>query len=323
MKGSDRAVITAVALLGMLIGFYALVISPKRSESADLATQVDALKSSLQADEQLASTAESAKSGFSRSYHRLVVLGKAVPEDSDQASLLVQLNGLAQKAGVSFQSIDLSAGSASAAPVVAPTSPSGVPAPSPGSSPTDTTTSTSTSTGTDSTATASSTPPPASDATTTPAASTAPTATPAVVPTEAAAALQPLGAAVGPAGLPVMPYDLTFSGGFFQIADFLHELDALVHVRHGQVSVNGRLLTVDSFSLVPGADSSGAPGSTSPTTSSAPATKGLQASLSVTTYLTPQDQGLTAGATPSGPVSTDPSAAVPASSAASTPSVAP
>ena len=36
------------------------------------------------------------------------MLGKAVPADGDQASLLVQLQHLADESGVSFQSIDLS-----------------------------------------------------------------------------------------------------------------------------------------------------------------------------------------------------------------------
>ena len=39
--------------------------------------------------------------------------------------------------------------------------------------------------------------------------------------TEASAATLPLGATVGPAGLAVMPFALTFSGDFFEIADFL------------------------------------------------------------------------------------------------------
>ena len=50
----------------------------------------------------------------------------------------------------------------------------------------------------------------------------------AVAPTEAAAATLPIGATVGPAGLPVMPYDLTFRGNFFEFADFIAELDGMV-----------------------------------------------------------------------------------------------
>lgn len=112
----------------------------------------------------------------------------------------------------------------------------------------------------------------------------------AVSATEAAASLPPLGASAGPAGLAVMPYSLTFKGDFFQIASFIESLDALVKTTNEGVSVNGRLITVGSFSLSPSdAEGGGGGGGT------------LQADLTVTTYLTPPGEGLTAGATPAGP----------------------
>lgn len=107
-------------------------------------------------------------------------------------------------------------------------------------------------------------------------------------PTEVAASTMPLGASIGPAGLSVMPYTLNFTGNFFQIADFIHGLDNLVKTTNAKVSVNGRLITVNSFNLSAG--DKGFPE--------------LKASFSVTTYLTPPEQGLTGGATPSGPAPT-------------------
>jgi len=109
-----------------------------------------------------------------------------------------------------------------------------------------------------------------------------------VSPTEAAASLTPLGASVGPAGLAAMPYTLNFTGNFFSIADFLHGLDNLVKTTNSKVSVDGRLVTVNSFNLEAGVE--GFPE--------------LKASFSVTTYLTPPEQGVTAGATPEGPAAT-------------------
>lgn len=106
-------------------------------------------------------------------------------------------------------------------------------------------------------------------------------------PTEAEASLLPLGATIGPAGLAVMPYSLTFEGDFFQIAAFLEKLDNLVKTGNADVNVNGRLITVSSFSLTPGAVEGDS--------------KQLSASFSVTTYLTPPGEGLTAGASPAGP----------------------
>ncbi len=104
--------------------------------------------------------------------------------------------------------------------------------------------------------------------------------------TEAAASLLPLGASVGAAGLAVMPYELTFKGDFFHIADFIKGLDSLVKSTNEEVGVNGRLITINGFSLSEDSELH------------FPA---LQATFSVTTYLTPPSQGTTAGAAPEGP----------------------
>jgi Tfp pilus assembly protein PilO len=105
-------------------------------------------------------------------------------------------------------------------------------------------------------------------------------------PTEVAASTMPLGSAIGPAGLGVMPYTLTFDGQFFHIADFIKGLDSLVKTQNEKVAVDGRLITINGFSLT--ADpSDGFPA--------------LQATFSVTTYITPPEQGVTAGASPESP----------------------
>ena len=49
--------------------------------------------------------------------------------------------------------------------------------------------------------------------------------------TETAAANLPIGATVGSAGLPTLPYDLDFKGNFFQVADFVSGLDELISLR--------------------------------------------------------------------------------------------
>jgi Tfp pilus assembly protein PilO len=103
-------------------------------------------------------------------------------------------------------------------------------------------------------------------------------------------ALPPLGAQAGPSGLLAMPYSLEFAGGFFQVADFIHRLDSLVKTKNGAVDSHGRLITVDGFELTP-ANAEG----------SKEASELLGASFSVSTYVTPPGQGLTAGATAAGP----------------------
>ena len=103
--------------------------------------------------------------------------------------------------------------------------------------------------------------------------------------TEAAASLLPLGATIGPAGLAVMPYTLTLRGNFFEVADFIKGLDSMVETQQEKVSVDGRLLTIDGFSL------EGDPEVGFPT---------LKATFSITTYVTPPSQGVAGEATPEG-----------------------
>jgi len=85
-----------------------------------------------------------------------------------------------------------------------------------------------------------------------------------------------------------MPYTLKFTGDFFRIANFIHGVDALVKTSNSHVAVNGRLVTINGFSLGP------------QTGKSFP---NLEVTFAVTTYLTPPGQGTTAGATPSAPSS--------------------
>lgn len=114
-------------------------------------------------------------------------------------------------------------------------------------------------------------------------------------PTEVAASLLPLGASIGPAGLGVMPYSLKFTGDFSHVSDFIAGLDKLVKTTNDGVAVDGRLITVDAFAL------SSAQGQTFPQ---------LEANFSVTTFLTPPSQGVTAGATPVAPLATGTPAAM-------------
>lgn len=114
-------------------------------------------------------------------------------------------------------------------------------------------------------------------------------------PTEVAASTMPLGAKIGPAGLAVMPYKLAFDTDFFNIADFIGGLDKLVESENEELTVDGRLLTVNGFTLKASEDMP------------FPA---LKAIFSVTTYLVPPEEGVTAGVAPiaSAPVATPASA---------------
>jgi Tfp pilus assembly protein PilO len=252
MKSTNGLIVAMLAIVVLAGAFWVLALSPKREEASKLGAQVEEAKASLAKHRAEAAQAVEARKGFPVAYQQLVVLGKAVPGDDETASLLVQLNQIADRAGVTFGDFKLNPGSGGAAAPAAP-----APAAPEGGAGT-----------------------PASNP---------------VSPTEAAASLLPLGATIGPAGLGVMPYTLTFSGNFFHIADFIKGLDSLVKTENSRVSVDGRLITIDGFSLAP--DPVGG----------FPA---LQATFEVTTYLTPPSQGVTAGATPAAPA---PGAATPAS----------
>lgn len=233
---SKNAVIGAMLGVAVLAAaFWILALSPKREEAKKLGAQVEKLGSSLSLHQTEAAAAEEARKSFPVAYRRLVVLGKAVPSDDETASLLVQINHIADESEVRFQTLKLSSGSGSESEAPEGTiSAIGEP----------------------------------------------------VSATEAAASLLPLGAGIGPAGLAVMPYTLTFKGSFFHIADFIEGIDSLVRTTNERALVDGRLITVDGFTLEEDQESK---------------FPMLEASFAVTTYLTPPGQGLAAGASPEGP----------------------
>lgn len=230
MKGNSRLVLVMLSVIVLAGAFWMILLSPKREEAKKLGEEVQQLQTTLAQHESEVDASLAAKREFAVNYGQLVMLGKAVPADSETASLFVQVQEISERTGVRFEEINLDAeGGESAA----------------------------------------ATPPVESGS-----------------PTEVAASTLPLGASIGPAGLGVMPYTLNFTGGFFQFSHFIHGLDNLVKTTNEKVSVDGRLITVNSFTLSPVEEQ----GSTE-----------LKAAVSVTTYLTPPGQGVTAGATPVGP----------------------
>jgi len=276
MKATDRSILAGLLLLVLAIGFWFMILGPKRQKASELSDQATQLQQSVDQQESIAAFGEAARKDFPKYYGRLVVLGKAVPDQADSASLLVQLSDISRDAGVEFRGLELGEGVAAAtAPAPEPSVAEAANSPSTTEAPGE-----------------------ASTATTT---TTTPSTTTSAPATEAAAATLPIGATVGPAGLPVLNYNLTFGGHFFDTADFIAGVDRLIDLRSsGQVSADGRLLTIDGFSMV------GDPNVGFPL---------LEASFVVNAYATPSTQGLTLGATPGGPA---PAPTVPEATPAST-----
>jgi hypothetical protein len=121
-----------------------------------------------------------------------------------------------------------------------------------------------------------------------------------------ASAPLPPGVALGPAGFPAEQFTFVLQGNFFHLANFFNRLQKFVHASNNQISISGRLMTVNgiSFSAAP----QGFPQ--------------ITANVSATTYLEQPSQGLTAGATSAGPAGTSSTTTAGASSTPSTPAAA-
>jgi Tfp pilus assembly protein PilO len=242
MNSTNRLIAVLVAVAVLAVAFWMMLLSPKREEAKKLDAEVERLEASLAQHEAEVAEGEEAREQFPADYQHLVVLGKAVPGDDDVASLLVQLNRIANGADGTFSNLELNASG-----------------------------------GGEETATAS-----AGGVGGEPASAT-----------EVAASLLPLGASVGPAGLAVMPYEVSFEGKFTHVADFIAGIDSLVNTNDEGVVVDGRLVTIDGFTLE-GDEVLGFPD--------------LDASFSLTTYLTPPGEGVTGGASPTAPPTATPAA---------------
>jgi Tfp pilus assembly protein PilO len=262
MGSANRLIVSILVVAALAVAFWTLALSPKREKADELGSQVNQMKISLAEAQSRVSEAEAARHDFPVDYRQLLVLGQAVPASDETASLLVELQHVARKSKVKFEAVTLTGSGEGAASSPAPAATTETPAPqAEGES----------------------------------GGSSAVQASATVPPTEVAASLLPLGASIGPAGLAVMPYTLTFSGDFFHVADFIKGVDSLVRTANNRVAVDGRLITLDGFAL------------------SSDPERGfphLNATFSVTTYLTPPSQGVTAGASPSAPA---PSTETPAS----------
>lgn len=267
---SNRTIVAILVFVALAIAFWMLLISPKREEAGELSEQVSQLETTLTQTQSEVAAGEQAQQRFPHDYQQLVVLGKAVPAGDESSSLLVQLNHIADHSHVTFESLKVGAADESepAAPVEEAPPPEAAPegeTESEGSTESE------------------------GEGEAAPAPEESGSVAASAVATESAASLQPIGARIGPAGLSVLPYELSFKGGFFGVASFIHGIDGLIQTEGSKVAVDGRLVTLDGFVL------------------SADSERGfphLNANFSVTTYLVPPGEGITAGASPAEPAET-------------------
>lgn len=114
---SNKVIIAMLVVAALAVAFWMLLLSPKRNEVAKLDQQVAQQEESLSLHESEVQRGLEAEKAFPQQYQQLVVLGKAAPAEDETASLLVQLDRIAEGAHVSFQTFILApAGGEEAAP---------------------------------------------------------------------------------------------------------------------------------------------------------------------------------------------------------------
>jgi Tfp pilus assembly protein PilO len=257
-----------------------MILAPKRVESQKVTTELTKAQAARDAAEQQVAQLNAAKASFATDYATVLRLGKAVPTTLDMPSLLVQMDRAARGTGIEID--DFKPGSAAG-----------------GSAPASSSSNTPAGGGNNPAAPGA---PPAQGFVGKQAQNAGNAVTQANTTEQGnadkanSAGGSPSGAAGTQApGLVSVPLTFTIDGGYFGLSDFLHRMKRFVRVVNDQIVVRGRLLTIESFSFE------------RPDVAS----DKLKADVTATIYLTPADQGTTAGATPQGP------SPAPASSASS------
>jgi Tfp pilus assembly protein PilO len=281
----DKKILMLLVPIGLIAAFWFLAFSPKRDEAASIQEQLSQAQTEQQAAESQAASVSGAKQNFAADYTTVIRLGKAVPSTVDMPSLLMQLDRAARGTGIDFDKV--STGERSAAPAPAPSGGSG-----------------------SGSGSAQSGPGKAKQAAQGAANQASNTGTlNGAQPGGASSTTGTSGGASGAAapGLESIPLDFTFHGTFFDLADFFHRMKRFVRVANDNVVVRGRLMTIDSFNWK--AEPQKWPY--------------LTAEVHASVYLAPKAEGVSAGATPSGPgATTTPAAAggsAPAAPSSSTP----
>jgi Type II secretion system (T2SS), protein M len=304
----DRKLMLALIPVLVLVVYWFLVLAPKRSDATAAKDELTTQQARLDTARDNLQTAQGAKENFDASYAQVVKLGKAIPSTVDMPSLLVQLDAAAAGTGIRFTKIK--AGPRTAAAVATTTT--ATPAPAAGSE--SGTTGTPVAAGG---ATAQSQPggavEAANNAQATSNQSTAAAENSGVNPsdtqtsTTAGATDTGTGAtsSAAPAGLETVPLELEFQGNFFNLADFFHRVKRFVSLTNDNVVVSGRLVTVEGIRW----------------SSDEAIFPKIRAEITATVYLSPKSQGVTAGATPTGPSTTPPAGTTPTDGA--TPTSAP
>jgi Tfp pilus assembly protein PilO len=123
--------IAVVAAAAATAAFWFLVLAPKREEASTLEAQIATKHTELATAQQTLASYKKSKDNYGKNYSAVVRLGKAVPDDDDVRSLLVQLDAEAGGTNVDFRTVQIggagapSAAAADSAGVTGPQPPPG------------------------------------------------------------------------------------------------------------------------------------------------------------------------------------------------------
>ena len=226
MTKNKTLLIAVVAAAAATAAFWFLVLAPKREEASSLEAKIATKQTELATAQQTLASYKTSKSNYGKNYAAVVRLGKAVPDDDDVRSLLVQLDAEAGGTNVDFRTVQI--GGAGAPTAAAADSAGATTQPPPGA------------------------------------------------------------VSVGSAGFSAMPFTFSFKGTFENLSQFFARMERFVTLRNEKLNVTGRLLRLETIDLQ--VDQGGFPN--------------IRAQIGANSYLVPETQGLTAGATAQGPAAT-------------------
>lgn len=287
----DRKIVMLIAPVLIVAAYWFLLLAPKREEAAkageELAVQQDRRD---QAQARVDALSQS-RTDFAADYAELVRLGKAVPEEVDMPTLLVQLETAAIGTDIKFTKITAEArepATATAPPPAAPGSGDGSQPAAAGGAPAQSAPGSAAESAGNAVTSANDTSA-AQDSGVDPAdTQTSTTAREGGLPIGGGAATPGGSAATGSAPLDTVPMELEFVGNFYDLAKFFHRIKRYVETSESDVLVRGRLVTIDGMEFVSEPDMF----------------PRITATITASAYLAPQAEGATAGATPGGPAVT-------------------
>lgn len=114
MTKNKTLLIAVVATAAAMAAFWFLALAPKREEAAALQGKIAAKETELATAQATLSGYKKSKDNYGSNYATVVRLGKAVPEEDDIRSLLVQLDAEAGGTNVDFRTVEIGGANAGA-----------------------------------------------------------------------------------------------------------------------------------------------------------------------------------------------------------------